>query len=233
MNRYLKEKRLFDIVFSSTLFIITIPIFIILPIIIKIDSKGSIFYKQERIGKDRKKFNIYKFRTMTIDTKEVTRVGKVIRKYGIDELPQIFNVLKGDMSVVGPRPWSVEFLKYFNNNQLKRFDVLPGLMGPTNCLSKDISIIDKIQLDIDYIDNRTFKEDLKLIYKMTSNWIEILKYRSSNTYNSIQNIEREFKELEEYKLEKEESTDLANDTKLMNTYITYDEKPKQKVYRKH
>ena len=236
MNRYKKEKRAFDIIFSSSLFVITIPVFIILPILIKLDSKGPIIYKQARIGKDRKKFYIYKFRTMTVDTKEVTRVGKVIRKHGIDELPQIFNVLKGDMSVVGPRPWSIKYLKYFNNDQLKRFDVLPGLMGPTNCLSEDMSVIDKIQLDIDYIDNQSFKEDMKMILKMTSHWIPILKYRSKNTYDSKKNIEKEFIELKnnlEEQSYKKETNEPKNSIKNdYNTYITYSDKPKVKVYRR-
>lgn len=226
MNKYIKEKRIFDIVFSGLLFITTMPLFIILPILIKIDSKGPIIYKQARVGKDRKIFYIYKFRTMTIDTKEVTKVGKVIRKHGIDELPQIFNILKGDMSVVGPRPWSIKYLQYFNNDQLRRFEVLPGLMGPTNCLSKDMPVTDKIKLDIDYIDNQSFKEDIRLMLKMTSNWIPILKYRSQNTYDSKKNIEKEFEEL---KKNLDNKNSINDNIKYTNIYYNSDTKPKQKV----
>ena len=234
MNRYEKNKRIFDILFSINLFIITLPIYIVLPFMIKIDSKGPIFYKQERIGKNSKKFTIYKFRTMTIDTNEITRVGKVIRKYGIDELPQIFNILKGDMSVVGPRPWKVDYLKYFNKNQLKRFDVLPGLMGPTNCLEKDESIINKIALDIDYIDNRSFKTDMKLLFKMISHWIPILKYRSASTYDSINNIEKEYNELKNCMIEDEIKEHQINTNVICNrySYNSNDYKPKQKVYKR-
>jgi len=226
MNKYIKEKRIFDIVFSGLLFIITMPLFIILPILIKIDSKGPIIYKQARVGKDRKIFYIYKFRTMTIDTKEVTKVGKVIRKHGIDELPQIFNILKGDMSVVGPRPWSIKYLQYFNNDQLRRFEVLPGLMGPTNCLSKDMPVTDKIKLDIDYIDNQSFKEDIRLMFKMTSNWMPILKYRSQNTYDSKKNIEKEFEEL---KKNLDNKNSINDNIMYTNIYYNSDTKPKQKV----
>lgn len=140
---YIIIKQIIDFVLAITALIILLPFFLIFALIIKLESKGPVFFKQERIGKNKKHFNIYKFRTMRTDTPKdtpthllnnaenyITKFGKVMRKTSIDELPQIINILKGEMSIIGPRPalWNQEDLitereKYGANN------IKPGLTG--------------------------------------------------------------------------------------------------------
>ncbi len=172
---YLKIKRIVDIVLSIALLIVfSIPM-IIISILIKLDDRGSIFYKSQRMGKGLKPFYIYKFRSMRTCRKEldgrmkheemVTRVGKVIRKTSLDELPQLFNILKGDMSFIGPRPWILDYYKWFTPEQSRRCDVLPGLTGLAQAKGRNgITIFEKINYDIEYVDNICFKNDLKIIF---------------------------------------------------------------------
>lgn len=167
-------KRALDIVISTIVLIVTLPISIIVGIIIKIDSKGPIIFKQERTGYKGKIFLTYKFRTMKVETHDgdrilthderCTKVGNVIRKLSIDELPQLLNVLKGQMSLVGPRPWIPEYYKYFSKEQKKRCDVLPGITGLAQAMGRNsIDIFQKINYDIEYTKNVSFKMDVKII----------------------------------------------------------------------
>ena len=168
-------KRILDILISSLLLIITLPISIIVAIIIKIDSKGPVIFKQERTGFKGKNFNTYKFRTMKLETvdkkgrelthdERCTKVGKVIRKLSIDELPQLINILKGEMSLIGPRPWIPEYYKYFSKEQKHRCDVLPGITGLAQAMGRNsIDIFQKINYDIEYTKKVTFKMDCKII----------------------------------------------------------------------
>lgn len=171
-------KRGIDIIASIAGFILISPLFLILMLVIKLDSKGPIFFKQKRVGKNKSYFNIYKFRTMRIDTpqdcpthllenpeKYITKVGKFLRKTSLDELPQIFNILKGDMSIIGPRPalWNQEDLinereKYGAN------DILPGLTGWAQINGRDeLEIPEKARLDGEYVNNISLFFDLKCI----------------------------------------------------------------------
>lgn len=133
-------KRIFDIISSSAALIFVSPVFLVVPILIKIDSRGPVFYKQWRMGKDGKNFQIHKFRTMVenadkngnqitkSEDQRITRIGKILRRYEIDELPTLMNVLKGDMSIVGPRPEIPKFMRYYSN--LKYREILslkPGI----------------------------------------------------------------------------------------------------------
>ena len=132
-------KRLFDIFFSITGIIILLPFWLIISLLIILDSKGGIFYKQIRVGKDNKDFYLLKFRSMRTDADKkglltvggrdprITRMGYYIRKYKIDELPQLFNVLKGDMSLVGPRPEVRKYVNLYNETQKKVLTVQPGI----------------------------------------------------------------------------------------------------------
>lgn len=167
-------KRALDIVISTIVLIVTLPISIIVGIIIKIDSKGPIIFKQERTGYKGKTFLTYKFRTMKVETHDgdrvlthderCTKVGNVIRKLSIDELPQLLNVLKGQMSLVGPRPWIPEYYKYFSKEQKKRCDVLPGITGLAQAMGRNsIDIFQKINYDVEYTKNVSFKMDVKII----------------------------------------------------------------------
>lgn len=200
---YFFIKRIIDIVLSLlAVFLLIIP-GIIIAIFIKIDSKGSIFFKQRRIGKNKKYFIIYKFRTMRSDTPTnipthllenpdfyITRVGKILRRTSLDELPQIINILKGDMSIVGPRPalWNQEDLilerdKYGANN------IRPGLTGLAQINGRDeLEISEKAKLDGEYVKNMSFSSDLKIF---VSTIFKVLKHEGimeGNAVNKEKNI---------------------------------------------
>lgn len=153
--------------------IISSPIMLIIAIAIKFDSKGPVLFKQERTGKDGKNFYIYKFRTM-VQSNDVhdfskqdkhTRVGKILRKTSLDELPQLFSIAIGKMSFIGPRPWIPDYYENMNERQRLRNAVRPGLTGLAQCMGRNgISIFQKINYDIEYIENYSLKQDLKIIF---------------------------------------------------------------------
>ncbi len=175
-------KRLFDIVSSLIGIVILSPFLIIVAIIIKFTSKGPVIFKQERVGLHNKPFNMYKFRTMYVqdsdeevkawtikDDPRVTKVGKFFRRTSIDELPQLFNILKGDMSVVGPRPERPQFVEKFREEiprYMIKHQVRPGLTGwaQINGFRGDTSIRKRIDYDIYYIENWSFGFDIKIIF---------------------------------------------------------------------
>ena len=187
-------KRLFDIFFSALGIIICIPFFIIAAILVKLDSSGPVFFTQERIGKDFKPFKIYKFRTMkkvgeqdgpkiTIKgDNRITGIGRLLRKYKIDELPQLLNVLKGDMSFVGPRPEISEYVYLFKTAYGKLLSIRPGITDPASiCYSNEeillsgsdnweenyrkVVLPEKIKLSLQYVDDHNIITDLRLIVK--------------------------------------------------------------------
>lgn len=169
-------KRFFDILVSLVLLFVMLPIFIVVFIAIKLDDGGPIFFKQPRTGKDGKIFGMYKFRSMTVETEKnghkllhderVTKVGRFLRKTSIDELPQIINVLKGEMSIIGPRPWVVGYYENFNEEQKKRCDVLPGITGLAQASGRNsLTVFEKIGYDIKYTKTISLKADLHIIFK--------------------------------------------------------------------
>ncbi|WP_332628485.1 undecaprenyl-phosphate glucose phosphotransferase [Halalkalibacter flavus] len=180
-------KRAFDVVFSITAIIITSPILLAIALGIKLTSKGPVIFKQERVGLNKKTFTMYKFRSMvdlpesvsnskwtTEDDPRKTKFGTFLRKTSLDELPQFFNVLKGDMSVVGPRPERVFFVEQFKEEIPKymvKHHVRPGITGwaQVNGLRGDTSILKRIQLDLFYIENWTFLFDIKIVFKTIIN----------------------------------------------------------------
>ncbi|WP_297426923.1 exopolysaccharide biosynthesis polyprenyl glycosylphosphotransferase [Clostridium sp.] len=182
-------KRTMDILCSLTGLIILLPIFIIVGVLIKLESKGPVFFSQERIGKNGEGFKMFKFRSMIINAEElkeklhdknemsgpmfkmkndprVTRVGRFIRKTSIDELPQLFNVLKGEMSLVGPRPSLPKEVMKFDDWMMTRLEVKPGLTCYWQVSGRnDIDFEDWMRLDIEYVHNRCILTDIKLIFK--------------------------------------------------------------------
>lgn len=183
-------KRIIDIIIGSIGLIICLPIFIIIGIIIKLDSKGPIFFKHKRIGKHGNKLEIYKFRTMIDNAEEamkyfteeqkkefkenfklendprVTRIGKILRKTSLDELPQIINILKGEMSIIGPRPIVETELEKYGKDKEKFLSVAPGLTGNWAANGRsDVSYEERIALELDYIENRSLMLDLKIFFK--------------------------------------------------------------------
>ncbi|WP_286077847.1 sugar transferase [Thomasclavelia cocleata] len=187
MITYEFVKRLVDIVVSLIALILLSPLFLIVAIFIKIDSKGKVFYTQERVGQNQKKFKIYKFRSMIADADKyldelkdknekignsfkikndprITRVGKFIRKYSIDELPQFLNVLKGDMSIVGPRPALPEEVKNYSLEEKKRLNVPQGITCLWQIYERDNPDFNvQVKLDKEYIKKRNILFDIKLI----------------------------------------------------------------------
>ena len=179
---YLVIKRIIDIIFSILGLIILIPVFLIISIAIKIESKGPVIFKQKRIGKDGKVFEIYKFRSMVVGAEQmgtgvyskkgdarVTKVGKFIRATSIDELPQLLNILKGEMSFIGPRPvltyhpWNYE---EYTEEQKKRFLLRPGITGLAQIHGrKNLEWDKRINLDLEYIRKIGFRIDIEIFFK--------------------------------------------------------------------
>ena len=187
-------KRLFDIIASGCGLIVLSPLFVILAIWVKLDSEGPVFYRQVRVGYKDKDFRIFKFRSMRVGADKgslvtiggrdprVTRSGYFIRKFKLDELPQLINVLVGDMSLVGPRPEVRHYVDYWTPEQMHVLDVRPGITDSASIKFRNenelmekaedpedyyINVImqDKIRLYMEYVDNASFLYDLKLIFK--------------------------------------------------------------------
>lgn len=174
---YSITKRLIDIAGSLYGIILLSPLFLIVAILIKLDSKGPVIFKQTRIGKDSKPFNIYKFRSMKIEAPNLsteefknasdftTRVGKFIRKTSIDELPQLVNILKGDMSIVGPRPVIEKEIRLLElRKECKVDSILPGITGLAQINGRDhVDDYEKVKYDFEYLVKRNLVLDIKII----------------------------------------------------------------------
>ncbi len=165
-------KRFVDILFSSLAILLLLPVFFILSALIFIFLGRPIFFIQKRPGLRNKTFKIIKFRTMKIpsdseieDSQRITNLGKFLRSYSLDEIPEFFNVLKGNMSIVGPRPLLEEYLELYSKEQLKRHDVLPGITGWAQINGRNnISWEEKLELDIWYVENKSTFLDLRIIF---------------------------------------------------------------------
>lgn len=170
-------KRWLDFGLSSIVIILLIPLFLIAYLLVKIDSQGPFFFVQERIGKSGKLFKVYKIRTMInkkrlvqrqifSDNAEITRVGAIFRRLKIDELPQLLNIWKGDMSFVGPRPSLPELLVELNDDGKKRISVRPGLTGLAQVNGNIyLSWEERWKFDREYVERVSFMEDLKILFK--------------------------------------------------------------------
>ena len=187
-------KRLFDIIASGLGLLVLSPLFIIIAIWIKLDSKGPVFYRQVRVGKNNKDFRIFKFRSMRVGSDKgslvtiggrdprITRSGYIIRKLKLDELPQLINVFVGDMSLVGPRPEVRHYVDYWTPEQMHVLDVRPGITDPASIKFRNenelmeqaedpedyyINVImqEKLKLYLDYVEHRSFFGDIGLIFK--------------------------------------------------------------------
>ncbi|WP_049164013.1 sugar transferase [Ligilactobacillus salivarius] len=173
-ERYIK--RLQAIVLSLIAIIILSPILIITYLLVRVKFGKPAIFIQKRVGKDGKVFDLYKFRTMTNqrnedgkllpDDQRLTSFGKKLRSTSLDELPELFNVLKGDMALIGPRPLLVKYLPLYNDEQARRHEVRPGLTGYAQVNGRNtITWEDRFKLDVEYVDNVTFLNDWKIIFK--------------------------------------------------------------------
>lgn len=169
-------KNLIDLFFGFFILLLLLPILIILSIFVFLSMGSPIFFKQERIGKNNKPFIMYKFRTMRepkegenrllSDADRVTKVGAFLRKTSLDELPEIINVIKGEMSLVGPRPLLDLHLELFNDQQLKRHDVKPGMTGLAQVMGRQsLSFTQRTALDVKYVENLSLWLDIKIVVK--------------------------------------------------------------------
>lgn len=175
--RYLKIKRFLDIIFAIILLVPAIILIFIFSIWIRLESKGNIVFKQRRTGYHQKLFTMYKLRSMKIETRDkngkaltdqerMTLSGKIVRKTSIDELPQLLNILKGEMSFIGPRPFLINDLGTYNEEQLIRFEVLPGITSWAAIHGRNNQTIqDKYNHEIYYVKNISFKLDMYIFFK--------------------------------------------------------------------
>ncbi|OUQ33626.1 sugar transferase [Massilimicrobiota timonensis] len=172
--RYIK--RWLDFILSLFAIIILSPILLIIALLVRIKLGSPVIFKQKRPGLHEKIFTLYKFRTMTDekdkdgnllpDDQRLTKFGKLLRSTSLDELPELFNILKGDMSIVGPRPLLVKYLPLYNDHQKHRHDVRPGFTGWAQCNGRNaISWEEKFDLDIYYVKHVSFRLDLSIIFK--------------------------------------------------------------------
>jgi len=180
-------KRFLDVFVSSIILFILLPLFIVIAILIKIDSKGPVFYISKRCGRKKRLFNLYKFRSMIADADKyrkellkysdskdifkmkkdprVTKLGRFLRRYSLDELPQLINVLRGDMSLVGPRPFLLEEVEKLDTWQLKSLNIKPGITGLWQIRGRsDVSLYRRIKWDIYYINNWSLSLDIKILF---------------------------------------------------------------------
>lgn len=183
-------KRTFDIIVSFCAMILLLPLFVVIGILIKLDSKGPVFFLHKRIGKNGRQIKIFKFRTMVQNAEEllsrfspeqkrefeenykldndfrITKIGDFLRKTSLDELPQLLNILKGDMSIVGPRPLVEKELEKYGDEKERFLSVTPGLTGNWACSGRsNIEYPERIKLELEYVDNCSLWLDIKIILK--------------------------------------------------------------------
>lgn len=178
-------KRVFDLAFAIILFIVLSPVMLVCALMVYLSMGKPVFFKQLRAGQHGKAFCLYKFRTMTDDRDEkgnllpdglrLTPLGKFLRRTSLDELPQLINVIKGDLSFVGPRPLLMEYLPRYTPQQARRHEVKPGITGWAQINGRNaVSWEEKFELDVWYVDHRSFWLDMKILFRTV---IEVLRQR--------------------------------------------------------
>ena len=198
-------KRILDLILSLMALIVLMPLMIIIGILVRINLGSPIIFKQKRPGKNEKIFTLYKFRTMTDkrdidgnllpDEYRLTKFGKFLRSTSLDELPELINIIKGDMAIVGPRTLLVEYLPYYTEEEKHRHDVRPGLTGLAQVNGRnEISWEEKLKYDTEYIKEISFYSDLKIIFKTIKKTIKRkdIKMGKELQFGKL-NVEREKK----------------------------------------
>lgn len=207
-------KRILDFTLSLVALIILSPIFLVIAVLVRIKLGSPVIFKQQRPGLNEKIFKLYKFRTMTDkkdengnllpDEERLTKFGKFLRSTSLDELPELINILKGDMSIVGPRPLLVEYLEYYTEKEKHRHDVRPGLTGLAQVNGRNyVKWEEKFAMDLEYIEKLSFKNDVSILVKTV---LIVLKRNNIETASTIEhdgviyqplNVERQKEIVEE------------------------------------
>jgi undecaprenyl phosphate N,N'-diacetylbacillosamine 1-phosphate transferase len=198
-------KRILDLILSLMALIVLMPLMIIIGILVRINLGSPIIFKQKRPGKNEKIFTLYKFRTMTDkrdidgnllpDEYRLTKFGKFLRSTSLDELPELINIIKGDMAIVGPRPLLVEYLPYYTEEEKHRHDVRPGLTGLAQVNGRNLLEWDeRLKKDLEYINSISVKNDLFIIFRTIINVIKRKDIAVGREHNMLSlNKEREYK----------------------------------------
>lgn len=192
-------KRIMDLICSCLAVIVLSPVFLIIALLVKINLGSPVLFKQKRVGKNERIFEHIKFRTMTNETEEygvllpnelrVTKFGKILRSTSLDELPQLFNVIRGEMSIIGPRPLPVKYLNLYNDEQRKRHNVKPGLSNISAVTGRNkLTWEEKFEKDVWYVNNMSFLLDCKIIFKTL-----IVVFKRDGVTNSKGEFRSEFK----------------------------------------
>lgn len=165
-------KRMLDVTMASLLLFIFLPFFLSIALLIKCESPGPVFFRQSRTGLYGKTFRMRKFRSMSASNDvrdlskkdEVTKIGRFMRALSLDEIPQLINIIEGDMSFIGPRPWIPEYYQHMNKKQRRRNDVRPGITGLAQAYGRNrLTVHEKIAYDLEYVRDISFKEDVKIV----------------------------------------------------------------------
>lgn len=197
-SRYIK--RAIDIIISGVVFLLFWWVYAILALIVRANLGSPVLFTQERPGKDGKIFKLYKFRSMNNakdkddnllpDKDRLTKFGRLLRSTSLDELPELFNMLKGDMSLIGPRPWLVKYLDYYNDFENRRHEVRPGLTGLAQVSGRNAATWkERFQKDIEYVDNVSFSLDMKIFFLTIKKIFvrEGIEYTDNGTINDYFN----------------------------------------------
>jgi len=176
LSNFFLIKRCIDLTGALIVAIVTLPVMLLVAILVKLEDFGSVFYRAERVGLNQRAFQMLKFRTMRQDADKtgpgltqqgdprITKIGRVLRRLSIDELPQIINVLRGEMSLIGPRPEIAEIVDQYSNEQLEALSVRPGITGLSQVNGRDdLSIEEKVGFDLQYVRNLSMKQELTIL----------------------------------------------------------------------
>ena len=189
-------KRILDLLGAFVLLLLLSPFFLSISFVLMLANKGAIFFCQQRPGKGGKPFLLYKFKTMSEpttnhsnDTNRITKIGNILRMTSLDEIPQLLNIIKGEMSFIGPRPLLMEYLPLYSENQFKRHAVLPGITGWAQVKGRNsIDWDERFQLDLYYIENQSFIFDLRIVLITVANTL-----LAKNIYAENNQLVKKFK----------------------------------------
>lgn len=197
MLKYAYVKRGLDLIFSVLGLFISSPLFLLVALAVNLESPGGAFFKQKRPGRNGHIFTVFKFRTMKVDSERngiplndmerMTKVGAFLRKTSIDELPQLLNILRGEMSFIGPRPLLIQYLQYYSTEQMRRHEVTPGISGWAQVNGRNALTWDeKFKLDVWYVDHISFILDAKIFAKTIKSVISRNGINNSQEHTMVQ-----------------------------------------------